>query len=82
MQSATVATGPAGRRPAVPGSAAGGDVLVIDELLAEEERAIRDRVRAFCDAAVLPIINHSWERGRFPFQLVQGLAALQVWVGR
>jgi hypothetical protein len=34
MQSATVATGPAGRRPAVPGSAAGGDVLVIDELLA------------------------------------------------
>jgi glutaryl-CoA dehydrogenase len=66
----------------VPGSAAGGDLLLVDELLAEEERAIRDRVRGFCDAAVLPIINHSWERGRFPFQLVQGLAALQAWAGR
>lgn len=77
-----MATGTAGRRPAVPGSAAGGDLLVIDELLAEEERTIRDRVRAFCDAAVLPIINHYWEHGRFPFQLVQGLAALQVWAGR
>jgi hypothetical protein len=74
MEPATVATEPAGRRPAVPGSAADGDLLGVDELLTEEERAIWDRVRAFCDAAVLPIINHYWERGRFPFQLVQGLA--------
>ena len=73
-----MATEPAGRRPAVPGSAADGDLLGVDELLTEEERAIWDRVRAFCDVSVLPIINHYWERGRFPFQLVQGLAALQV----
>jgi len=78
MEPDTVATEPAGRRPAVLESAAGGDLLLVDELLTEEERAIRDRVRAFCDVSVLPIINDYWERGQFPFQLVEGLAALQV----
>jgi glutaryl-CoA dehydrogenase len=78
MEPDTVATEPPGRRPAVLESAAGGDLLVVDELLTEEERAIRDRVRAFCDVSVLPIINDYWERSRFPFQLVEGLAALQV----
>jgi glutaryl-CoA dehydrogenase len=78
MEPDMVATEPAGRRPAVLESAAGGDLLLVDELLTEEERAIRDRVRGFCDAAVLPIINDYWERGQFPVQLVERLAALQV----
>jgi glutaryl-CoA dehydrogenase len=50
----------------------------MDELLSEEERAIRDRVRAFCDAEVIPVINDYWERAEFPFELIPKLAALNI----
>jgi glutaryl-CoA dehydrogenase len=35
----------------------GTDYYLTDELLTDEEREIRDRVRAFCDEEVIPIIN-------------------------
>src|ERR1700761_9201824 len=47
-------------------------------MLSEQERAIRDRVRAFADRDVLPIINDYWERAEFPFELVPKLAELGV----
>jgi glutaryl-CoA dehydrogenase len=50
----------------------------MDETLSEQERAIRDRVRAFADREVLPIINDYWEKAQFPFELVPKLAALGV----
>ncbi|MGI8713230.1 MAG: acyl-CoA dehydrogenase family protein [Solirubrobacteraceae bacterium] len=55
-----------------------GDYFLLDQLLSEDERAIRDRVREFGDGEVLPIINGYWERAEFPFELVPKLAALQI----
>ena len=54
------------------------DFYLMDELLTAEERAIRDKVRAFCDKEVIPIINDYWERAEFPFELVPKLAALNI----
>jgi glutaryl-CoA dehydrogenase len=56
----------------------GTDFYQMDDLLTAEERAIRDRVRAFCDAEVTPVINDYWERAEFPFTLIPKLAALNV----
>lgn len=52
------------------------DFYHFDALLTAEERALRERVRAFCDEEVVPIINDYWERAEFPFELVPKLAAL------
>jgi glutaryl-CoA dehydrogenase len=56
----------------------GVDFYLMDELLTEEERSIRDKVRAFCDKEVIPIINDYWERAEFPFELIPKLAALNI----
>ncbi len=56
----------------------GTDFYLMDELLTEEERRIRDKVRAFCDTEVIPIINDYWERAEFPFALIPKLAALDI----
>jgi glutaryl-CoA dehydrogenase len=48
------------------GLAAAEDYYLLDQTLSEQERAIRDRVRAFGDREVLPIINDYWERADFP----------------
>lgn len=56
----------------------GTDFYFMDELLTEEERRIRDRVRAFCDRDVIPVINDYWERAEFPFELIPKLAALNL----
>ncbi|KLU10799.1 MULTISPECIES: acyl-CoA dehydrogenase family protein [Kocuria] len=54
------------------------DIYRLDARLTAEERAIRDRVRAFVDAEVRPVINDYWERAEFPFELVPKLAELGV----
>jgi glutaryl-CoA dehydrogenase len=54
------------------------DYYHIDDLLSDDEREVRDRVRSFCDKEVLPIINDYWERAEFPFELVPKLAALGI----
>ena len=59
-------------------SVASTDFYRIDDLLGDGEREVRDRVRAFCDKEVIPIINDYWERAEFPFELVPKLAALNV----
>ena len=56
----------------------GTDYYRMDELLTDAERAIRDKVRAFCDQEVVPIINEYWERAEFPFELVPKIAALGI----
>ena len=58
--------------------ALGTDYYQVDALLTDEERQIRDRVRAFCDREVIPVINDYWERAEFPFELIPKLAALNV----
>jgi glutaryl-CoA dehydrogenase len=59
-------------------SVSGTDFYLMDELLSEEERSIRDKVRAFCDREVIPIINDYWEKAEFPFELIPKLAALGI----
>lgn len=46
-------------------TAAATDYYLLDEQLSDEERAIRDRVRAFGEQEVLPVINDYWERAEF-----------------
>ncbi|MDP9347445.1 MAG: acyl-CoA dehydrogenase family protein [Actinomycetota bacterium] len=52
------------------------DFYLLDERLTGAERGIRDRLRAFCDREVTPIINDYWERAEFPFELVPKIAEL------
>ena len=54
------------------------DYFRLDDTLSDDERALRDRVRAFADDEVLPIINDYWERAEFPFELVPKLAELGI----
>src|SRR5512146_430685 len=54
------------------------DFLDIDSLLSEEERAVRESVRAFVDERVLPIIGQCFVDGRFPREIVPDLAELGV----
>jgi glutaryl-CoA dehydrogenase len=52
------------------------DLYFLEELLSEDERELRDRVRGFCEREVLPIINDYWERAEFPFELIPRMAEL------
>ncbi len=54
----------------------GVDFYRMDTLLSEEERAIRDTVRAWVDDNVMPIIGDAYVKGRFPNELIAGLAEL------
>lgn len=56
--------------------AAAYDALGLDALLTPEERAVRDKVRAFAEREVAPVIVDFWERAEFPFEIVPKLAAL------
>src|SRR5690242_8155315 len=54
------------------------DFFNIDSLLSEEERAVRDSVRAFVDEHVLPVIGKCYVDGRFPREIVPEMANLGV----
>jgi glutaryl-CoA dehydrogenase len=54
------------------------DYYRLDDRLSDDERELRDRVRAFADDEVVPVINDYWERAEFPFELVPKLAELGI----
>src|SRR5918994_4451423 len=54
------------------------DFYDLEELLEPEEIEIRDRVRAFCEQEVTPMINDYWDRAEFPFEIVPKLAGLGI----
>ncbi|MDQ3428932.1 MAG: acyl-CoA dehydrogenase family protein, partial [Actinomycetota bacterium] len=56
----------------------GTDYYLLDDLFTDEERGVRDKVRAFADAEVIPIINEFWEKAEFPFELVPKVAELNI----
>ncbi len=56
----------------------GTDYYLVEELLTDEEREIRDKVRAFADREVIPIINDYWDKAQFPFELVPKIAELNI----
>ncbi len=53
-----------------------GDYFLIDELLTDDERLIRDTVRRFIDREVLPHVGGWWLRGEFPAHLIPRIAEL------
>lgn len=44
----------------------GTDYYLTNELLTEEERAIRNKVRSFVDREVIPDINGYWDKAELP----------------
>ncbi len=54
------------------------DFYNIDSVLSEEERAVRDSVRAFVDGSVLPVIGEAYVQGRFPKELIPEMGELGV----
>ena len=54
----------------------GVDFLDFDSLLSEEERAVRDTVRTWVDERLLPVIGEAYIEGKFPKQLIPGMAEL------
>jgi glutaryl-CoA dehydrogenase len=46
------------------------DFYELHQLLSDDERALLERVRAFMEERVAPIINRYWTRAEFPFELV------------
>ena len=60
------------------GRSQGTDFYGVDELLTDDERAIRDRVRTFVDDRLIPAAPDYWERAEFPRELVTPYAGLRV----
>jgi glutaryl-CoA dehydrogenase len=56
----------------------GVDLLELDALLTEEERLVRDTVRAFVDDKVKPIIEECHRDARTPLELVPEMGALNL----
>ena len=54
----------------------GVDFYDVNGLLSEEERAVRDTVRAWVDDNLLPVIGDAYIAGKFPKQLIPGMAEL------
>ena len=50
------------------------DYYLMDEFLTDEQKLVRDSLRAWLKKDVSPIIEDYYERGEFPHQIVQGLA--------
>lgn len=62
----------------IPAPARLVEMYHFDAQLTDDERGGRDRVRAWSDLEVVPVINGYWERAEFPFVLVPGLARLAI----
>ncbi len=56
----------------------GVDYYGLDALLGDEERLVRDTVRAFVDAEVLPVIEQATREAKFPRQLVKKMAEIGI----
>jgi alkylation response protein AidB-like acyl-CoA dehydrogenase len=54
------------------------DFYDLEALLDEDDRALLYRVRTFMDEQVEPVINEWWTRGKFPQELIPGLAELGI----
>ncbi len=52
------------------------DFYAVDEMLSEEERLVRDTVRAFVSEKVLPVIEKHFREGTFPVHLIPEMARM------
>src|SRR3989449_91225 len=60
----------------MPPKFVGVDFYDIEGLLSVEERAIRDTVRGWVDDNLMPVIGEAYVAGKFPKQLIPGMAEL------
>ncbi|MFF5146701.1 acyl-CoA dehydrogenase family protein [Streptomyces sp. NPDC013157] len=65
-------------QPPVLGGPEHTDYYLLNELLTDDQQALRQRVREFMDQEVIPVINPYWERAEFPHELVPKLAELGI----
>ncbi len=56
----------------------GFDFLGLDRFLSDEEKLVRETVRRFVKNEVSPIIEHCYEQGQFPTELVSKLGKLEI----
>ena len=56
----------------------GVDFYDTDSLLSEEERMVRDTVRAWVDDNLLPVIEHAYIERKFPKELIPQMAELGI----
>jgi glutaryl-CoA dehydrogenase len=54
----------------------GVDLYDLDPLLSDEEKMVRQTVREFVDAELLPVIREAWEEGKLPKSLVPKIAEM------
>ncbi len=54
----------------------GVDLYDLDPLLSDEEKMVRQTVREFVDAELLPVIREAWEVGKLPQSLVPKIAEM------
>jgi glutaryl-CoA dehydrogenase len=52
------------------------DYYLMDELLTDEQKLVRDSARAWVKKEVSPIIEEAYEAAKFPKQLIPGLASI------
>ncbi len=52
------------------------DFLLLDNLLSDEEKMIRESVRKFVDSEVIPLMGDAYEKGEFPMELIKQCAGL------
>src|SRR3989442_8206170 len=52
------------------------DLFAVDDLLDDDERLVRDSVRALVQEQVLPVIAERFEQAVFPRELVPALAQM------
>ena len=52
------------------------DYLLMDELLTDEQKLVRDAARAWVKKEVSPIIDESYEKAVFPMHLLKGLGEI------
>jgi glutaryl-CoA dehydrogenase len=64
--------------PPVLGGSEYTDYFLMEDLLTDEQRALRQRVREFMEREVIPIINPYWERAEFPHVLLPKLGQLGI----
>lgn len=56
----------------------GFDFLKLDNFMTDQQRAVRDRVRAYVHETVLPNINPYWDKAEFPRDLVMPIRDLGI----
>ena len=54
------------------------DFYRLDSLLTDQQREVRDTVRAYVETKVKPYINPYWEKGEFPYEMALGLKELPI----